>query len=1166
VGSETPGIGHTARLPEVTPPSRVGRIRMTSSGRYVGVVGALAVVVLVLPSLLWAHTLGALAWGWAPVVVSVLFLAGRRELAAAVPLVALGASTTEFLDAAPWPVPAVQLPDLRMVCVGLHFAIIAWVTWRHVSGRSYAVTAAGVMVALMSFHGTFTEGAEPRQILTSLRHALAMWSLLWLAARHTPRLRGVLRPAGLLVVLASVTLVWALHQGPTVHQLLLWLDALALFLLLSHGGRLEGWRRLAGLGLGVGAGVAALGLARVVLWWVAFGGWAAFGYRLKAGGLHENLVASMLAAAAPLMVTRLWTGRRALLWFVLPAWTVALLLTSSRGGWTAAVAGLALTSFLRKQSRRWLVPFAVCFLVALATLLSPAGQTARRRLVNAAEGLRGRREAWAATARMVLQRPLRGHGWDAGYARARYATSLASSKYLLSHAHNLPLELAYSYGIIGVALTAWIWTGGLRGVRRRGTWAAAGAGTTTAVVIHGLVAQPLVCPGVAALFLVGMSLACGDTIRWRASRSSPAALPAWLVLLWVGSAVPIITAAPATSATCARRLAPLETEPWQQESTRLRVAGRPGEAVAWLEQALLRKKEFPPLLTELGWTLWDAGRAADAARAMQAAHRLDPQGLHGGEHLTDLGYLLLHQGRETEARRVLEDAVRREPYGFREHPWVTSRRAGGQVEACLPGPEARPSTLAAWEQGSGACPGVSARQLVDGTSPRERDDFLWLGSALHCLRRLDEAAVVLEDGLDAWPDDGALSFRLAEVYRDAKRYREEAELCQQNGLLYREAEARLALGQWDAVLDAVARDLGRREYRLANDFWMRAQALWRLGRRDAGLLWASKSLYCLFRPERGLQIADWAATDCRPGESCHTYRVVLKHLIRERTRRWGGWDWRCVDHLSRLGSALGRAPAVDVCPVRGSSLIELVARARAATGNEAVRLATLAVRKAPEEPWLWLNLADAQAHAGDTGGALRSLGAAGRVGADRTHLLEREGRFLLTGGHGSDALAAYGEGAALEQGNGRWLVRMSDVLSELGFERAAAAALSGAGSREKDWADPHILLAERWAEHGRKREAEVEYLRAVYADPYSSWARDSYGRNLLNWSRPHDALAQLEVAASLEPLAPKPPYGMAQAYLALGDTAAAAEHLERAVSLDASFEPAAHLLREVRGG
>ncbi len=1139
---------------------------MTSTGRHVGAVGVLAVVVMVLPSILWSHSLGALVWGWAPVMACLVVLVGRRDLTCVVPLVGLGAATAEFLEAAPWPVPAVQLPDLRLVCVALHLVAVAWVSWRSIAGRSYVLSAAGVLVVLMSFHETFTEGTEPLQVLASLRHAVAMWSLLWVAARRTPRVQGVLRPAALFVLLGAAALPWALRPGPTMRQLVMWIDAVALFLLITWGGQSEGWRRVAGLGLTVGVGVAALGLARIMSWWTVVGGWAAFGYRLKAGGLHENLTASVLAATIPLVVTRLRGTRRLILWFLLPTWIVVLLLTGSRGGWAAAAAGLMVTAVLWKRTRRWLVPLALCVAVVTATLVSPAGRTARRRLATIAEGLRGREEAWSATGRMILRRPLCGHGWGAGYARARYATSLASSKYLLSHAHNLPLELAYSYGLLGLTLAVWLWVAALRGAGERSQWAAAGAGTITAVAVHGVVAQPLVCPAVAVLFILGLCLASGDTVAWRRSRSNLAVLPAWLLLLWVGSAVPILVAVPGRSATSRRYLAPLDPEPWQEEATRSRAEGRPGEAVALLRQALRRKQEFPPLLADLASALWCVGRDVDALRVMRNAHRLDPQGIHGGEHLTELGYMILDQGPEAEARSVLEAAVRREPYGFRKHPWLTRAIEGGSIEACLPRRGVTDETVNGWLRDNGVCPGVRAAEFVEGSPPATRDDYLWIGSALHALRRLEEAASVLEAGLEGWPGDGALSFRLAEVYRDAKRWHDEASLCHTAGLFFREAEARMALGDWQGALEAADRDLARREYRLANDFWIRAQALWRLGSRDEAIRWGRVSLFCLFRPERAVQIADWLSADRRSREACATYRTVLKHVVRERKRRWGTWDWRYTDHVTRLADAFRRPTVARTCSVTGSGVITLVIRSRAAEGAEAVTLATLAARRAPDDPWLWVNRADAQARVGDTDGALRSLDHAGRSGSDPARLLEREGRFLLADGRASDALPAFGQGSVLEPRNGRWLIRMWDVLSQLGYDHGAVAALREAGLRERDWADPHILLAEWWAERGRVEESETEYVHAIRADPYSSWVRDSYGRNLLAWSRPRDALAQLRVAATLEPLGPKPPYRMAQAYLALGDTAAALDRLEHAISLDPSFEPADRLLADVRGG
>jgi tetratricopeptide (TPR) repeat protein len=1094
------------------------------------------------------------------VLLGAVVLVGRRELASVVPLVALGAATAEFVEAAPWPAAAVQLPGLRAACIALHVAAVGWVLWRGLSGRSSALTLAGVLLVLMSFHETFTEGSGPRHVLTAVRHALAMWSLVWLVGRRSPRARGVVRACAFALLVGAAALPWALNPGSSVAQLLLWLDALALFLLLTLGGQAEGWGRVARMGLAVGVGVALLGMGRLLGWWAGIGAWAAFGYRLKVAGLHENLVASVLAAAVPLLVTQLARRRKAILWLVLPPWTVALILTYSRGGWTAAAAGVAVLLLLRRHRRRWLLPVAAGLAVAVLTLMSPAGRTVGRRLVSATEGLQGRREAWLATGRMILRRPLHGHGWDAGYARARYATSLASSKYLLSHAHNLPLEIAYSYGLLGLAAAGGLWVVGSRGVRTRGPWAIAGAGTTAAIVVHGFVAQPLVCPALVALFLIGLSLACGDTVVWRRSRPRTALVPAWLVLLWAGAAAPILIAVPGTSAASRRLVAPLETEPWQDESNRLRAEGCAREAVSWLRQALRHRRGYPPLLTELGWTLWEAGRVPEAVASMREAHQLDPQGIHGGEHLSPLGYMLLQQGRLADARSVLAAAARREPYGFRKPPWATRTMAAGTIDACLPVREGSQEKLARWLDGSGDCPGLPAMEFIGRARVREPDDYLWLGSAHHCLRRLQEAASVLEDGLRAWPGDGALSFRLAEVYRDGKRWRDEAELCGRSGQFHREAEVRLALGDWEGALDAVERDLAKGEYRLANNYWIRAQALWRLGTPEEAIRWGKKSLFCLFRPERAIQLADWLTAENRSRDACRAYRRVLLHLVRERARRWGTWDWRYTEHVTRLAAALGAAPAAETCPVRGSSVVELVVRSRRAVGEEAVRLASLAARGAPGDPWVWLSRADAQARAGDMHGATESLKHASSSGADPVRLLEREGRLLVAEGHQSDALSAFCQGSALQPRNGRWFVRIWEVFAALGYDRAAVAALREAGRRERDWADPHILLAQWWARRGRLEDSEAEHLSAIRADPYSSWARDSYGRSLLRWLRPHDALAQLEVAAAIEPLASKPLYRMAKAHLALGDTAQAVEHLERTLSLDPTFSAASDLL------
>jgi O-antigen ligase len=249
---------------------------------------------------------------------------------------------------------------------------------------------------------------------------------------------------------------------------------------------------------------------------------------------QANLLGVLLAMAVPLALDRARTAAPAARrgWLALLALLVAgLAVTTSRGAWVAALAGAGvLVAFL--VPRRRLVPVLVAggglALVAVALLLvSPL------RHLNQDTGV-ARLGVWRDSLSVVADRPLLGWGPDTmGLVLGRHQSADWEPGHNFDRAHSMPLDLAATQGLLGLAACAWLFALWWAGVwRRRGDPLLAGlAGAAAAYLAWALVnfdwapatAELWLLAGAAAPTVAGVRRREAEQWRWLAAGAALAA-------------------------------------------------------------------------------------------------------------------------------------------------------------------------------------------------------------------------------------------------------------------------------------------------------------------------------------------------------------------------------------------------------------------------------------------------------------------------------------------------------------------------------------------------------------------------------------------------------------------------------------------------------------------
>jgi O-antigen ligase/cytochrome c-type biogenesis protein CcmH/NrfG len=181
---------------------------------------------------------------------------------------------------------------------------------------------------------------------------------------------------------------------------------------------------------------------------------------------RSNFVAAYLAMLLPLTLLQAVAadGCRRLGWVVLlSAETVVLVLTRVRGGWLAALVGIAVVLvlwFRRELAGWWRRP-----VLRLAIVASGGAAVAAAIAIARAGGSGAARLAiWQGCLRLVFERPFLGYGPDAlplVFPRI-YPPELVyhqGREFLVDRAHNLVLDWSVTVGVLGlVAWLAVLWT------------------------------------------------------------------------------------------------------------------------------------------------------------------------------------------------------------------------------------------------------------------------------------------------------------------------------------------------------------------------------------------------------------------------------------------------------------------------------------------------------------------------------------------------------------------------------------------------------------------------------------------------------------------------------------------------------------------------------------
>jgi tetratricopeptide (TPR) repeat protein len=133
-----------------------------------------------------------------------------------------------------------------------------------------------------------------------------------------------------------------------------------------------------------------------------------------------------------------------------------------------------------------------------------------------------------------------------------------------------------------------------------------------------------------------------------------------------------------------------------------------------------------------------------------------------------------------------------------------------------------------------------------------------------------------------------------------------------------------------------------------------------------------------------------------------------------------------------------------------------------------------------------------------------------------------------------------------------------DPDAAMGF-RPDQAIVNTAQREQRELATFHMDRGRRLFEREEDREAMIELRRAVYLSPYEAQAHLLIGRIYLRAARPQDAVDALKISIWSEDSAPAR-VALSEAYLKLGNTAAARTEAEKALALDPASADAKRLL------
>ncbi len=278
---------------------------------------------------------------------------------------------------------------------------------------------------------------------------------LWLRAPSRPLLLALAAFLGVCVL--SITM--SRHMPQSLKGLIgKWLEYLLFFVFVADLGAQDGVGRRCAAVLSAGS----VFVIVEAVWQEIFGRGLFLGYRLmvyeRITGPYENPIdlATYLMVIVPLLLALAVLQRRRLaragLWILVGALLLCLGRTLAFGAWLSFGAALAWLMWREPALRR------PAFLTGIAILLA-AGFVMLRRgnwfLISLSDvGTKDRIFMWQAALRMILDRPLLGHGINT--FMANYLDYWVGGEQQPRYAHNCYLQMAAETGVVGLAAFLWL--------------------------------------------------------------------------------------------------------------------------------------------------------------------------------------------------------------------------------------------------------------------------------------------------------------------------------------------------------------------------------------------------------------------------------------------------------------------------------------------------------------------------------------------------------------------------------------------------------------------------------------------------------------------------------------------------------------------------------------
>ncbi len=192
----------------------------------------------------------------------------------------------------------------------------------------------------------------------------------------------------------------------------------------------------------------------VILWLRTVGvGWR-FGDRVMEpfSFQHINTFAGLIVASFALgwlLVRSEWRLRRSLVAIQLGTGLVLLWLFASRTA-QLSLGALVIVALAaqRRPALRWLAVVSLVGGVVIAPIVNPRFRDATMWTLH------NRVQLWEGTARLIAERPLFGHGWGDKTFQPLYVARNPVRAEDYPHAHDLPLQVAFGVGVVGLVLYA----------------------------------------------------------------------------------------------------------------------------------------------------------------------------------------------------------------------------------------------------------------------------------------------------------------------------------------------------------------------------------------------------------------------------------------------------------------------------------------------------------------------------------------------------------------------------------------------------------------------------------------------------------------------------------------------------------------------------------------